>query len=208
MGVFAILVCVLLGIYVLTLILGIDFLVSLMTQHMGVITFFLIVFAFGKYFIAISCCDQEVKKSTKIIGLPVILLCSSISDIVYVMSLCGLGQWYLKNAQHDILSLIAMISIGLVILLFFIMIISGAKIGAFYIISEEDPDRSFELKIILYVVLSVLSVLISTALIYYVDYHSFQQNFHNGFFRDVYHFFVQINPINWLIDAFDWHFLK
>lgn len=208
MGLLGIIIAALVVIYVLTIILGLDFIISIISQNMWVIMVILVIIGAIKCFLATDLYNSKTKKAAKIVGLPIVFLCSVVSDIIFLISLCGLGQWYLDSAKHDILSAVAMLTIGLAIFLIFVGLLAGIQFGALYVLIDDGIDLLYGQRIALYVLISILSVILSTGLIYYVDYDAVRENFHSGFFSNLYAFFVQINPVNWLIDVFNWHFLN
>lgn len=184
---------------------GLEFIITLIVDHFFAIFIFLEILDIF-YYLGIAT-EREKNNETiaKIIGFPIVLGSGILPSIISLLSCHCILKWYLNNTfGTGIISTFAMLTIGLVFVLLALVPLGAKALAWNVLLLYDDKIPSFWINIFIYVFLNIFCILLSTALTYFLgcDTNVMLQDFQNKYLVDIYQFFVNINPINPLIDMF------
>ena len=184
---------------------GLEFIITLIVDHFFAIFIFLEILDIF-YYLGIAT-EREKNNETiaKIIGFPIVLGSGILPSIISLLSCHCILKWYLNSTfGTGIISTFAMLTIGLVFILLALVPLGAKALAWNVLLLYNDKIPSFWINIFIYIFLNIFCILLSTALTYFLgcDTNVMLQDFQNKYLVDIYQFFVNINPINPLIDMF------
>lgn len=183
---------------------GIEFILSLIADHI-IIGIIIMAILDALFYLALIS-DRNDNRWVSILGFLITMIIGFIASGISLVSCCGVLKWYLNESfQHDIISSFIMLIVGPLIVFILGLVPIGCKYFSWTIVILAEDDgrlRSFWGEIIIYILLSLLGIILCTTLTYFLGNGSPEliRNVHSDFFKNIYNFFVEINPLNRIIN--------
>ena len=184
---------------------GLEFIVDLIVNHFFTILIVMEILDIF-YYIAISFSRKKSNEAiAKIIGFPIVIGTGVLPSIISLLSCHCILKWYLNlTFGTGIINTFAMLTIGFVLVLLALVPLGAKELAWNVLLLYDDSIPSFWISIFIFIFLGIFCILLCTALTYFLgcDINVMLQDFQNKYLIDIYQFFININPINSLIDIF------